>query len=326
MFENKLTIAPLDTTHLEDASILFAAAYGSCRLTVPDLPERWADNQIALNKLQMFIKKGSGLAAITGGRLVGYLGWYHVPDFRDSGKAAAYVPEWAHAADETIKTEVYRTLYRAAAELWHAQGVKTHALSYTAGNPWMEQFWFWNGFGLLVVDAVRTLDPLPARPVSELVIKKAGLEDTGSVLILEIEHWQHYLKAPIFMNPHGAITVEEIQPFIGTENNAYFLAEYDGKPAGMMKFEPRSSGATDLADTQTTIAVTGAYVRPEFRGLGTAPALLNFAFAYYAEQGRQYCSVDFESFNPEAAAFWMKHFEPIRYSVFRVPESSLRPS
>jgi len=323
MTVTKLTVIPLNETHLIDASMLFAAAYGSCRLVVPDLPKNWADSHTALDKLQTFIKKGSGLAAVAGGRLVGYLGWYHVPDFRDSGLAAAYVPEWTHAADEAIKAEVYRALYRSASTFWQEKGVKTHALSYTTGSSWMEQFWFWNGFGLLLVDAIRTLDPLPAKPVSQLVIRKAALEDTGSVLMLETEHWQHYLKAPIFMNSHGSITTGEIQAFITGENNAYFLAEYDGKPAGMMKFEPRSRGATDLVDIHTTIAITGAYVRPEFRGLGTAPALLNSAFAYYAEQGRQYCSVDFESFNPEATAFWMKYFNPIRYSVFRVPESSL---
>ena len=41
----------------------------------------------------------------------------------------------------------------------------------------------------------------------------------------------------------------------------------------------------------------------------------------YQRQGLQCCSVDFKSFNPEAAHFWMKYFEPVRLSLVRRPES-----
>jgi hypothetical protein len=33
------------------------------------------------------------------------------------------------------------------------------------------------------------------------------------------------------------------------------------------------------------------------------------------------CAVNFESFNPEAATFWMRYFEPVGLSVMRVPEN-----
>jgi len=324
MNRSEVRVVPLDETHLDAASNLFSDDYKRCRKNVPELPESWLDSCVAREKLAHFLIRGSGLCAIVDDRLVGYLGWYSLQNFRDSGIQAAYVPEWAHAVDDTVKHDVYRMLYRSAAAMWQEQGVKAHVLSYPAGNQWMEQFWFWNGFGLLLIDAVRLLEPLNVAPHDRMVIRKAVFEDADVVLKLETEHWQHYLKAPVLMNPGERITLEEIQTLLSLKDTVYFLAEYDGDVAGMMKFEPRSSGATDFVNNCETIAITGAYVRDAYRGLRIAPVLLDAAIYYYIETGRQYCSVDFESFNPEAAAFWMKYFKPIRYSVYRVPETSLR--
>jgi GNAT superfamily N-acetyltransferase len=68
-------------------------------------------------------------------------------------------------------------------------------------------------------------------------------------------------------------------------------------------------------------AITGAYTRPHFRGQGVAPALLDAASRHYRDLGYERCSVDFESFKPEAAQFWMKYFIPVCLSVMRHPEA-----
>jgi hypothetical protein len=52
-----------------------------------------------------------------------------------------------------------------------------------------------------------------------------------------------------------------------------------------------------------------------------AVALLDAALRDYQAHGLTFCAVNFESFNPEAAAFWMKYFEPVCLSVVRVPEA-----
>jgi len=62
-------------------------------------------------------------------------------------------------------------------------------------------------------------------------------------------------------------------------------------------------------------------VRPEYRGRGAAPALLDAALRDYAARGFERCAVDFESFNPEAASFWVNYFKPVCYSLMRVPET-----
>jgi GNAT superfamily N-acetyltransferase len=103
--------------------------------------------------------------------------------------------------------------------------------------------------------------------------------------------------------------------------NSVWLAMQD-EPMGFMRFEGSSDGAADVVSADTTVAITGAYIRPAYRGRRAAASLLDAALRYYAQQGAERCAVDFESFNPEAAAFWMRYFEPVCLSLLRVPESS----
>jgi GNAT superfamily N-acetyltransferase len=72
--------------------------------------------------------------------------------------------------------------------------------------------------------------------------------------------------------------------------------------------------------SEKTIAITGAYTRPEYRGQRAAVSILDAAIQDYAAKGFERCSVDFESFNPEAAHFWMKYFQPVCLSLMRHPE------
>jgi GNAT superfamily N-acetyltransferase len=91
---------------------------------------------------------------------------------------------------------------------------------------------------------------------------------------------------------------------------------------GYLRLEGSSDGATELVKDEPgrTIAITGAYMRLAYRGRGAAAALLDAALRDLAGAGVVRCSVDFESFNPEAASFWMKYFTPVVLSVMRVPE------
>jgi hypothetical protein len=50
--------------------------------------------------------------------------------------------------------------------------------------------------------------------------------------------------------------------------------------------------------------------------------MLDAGLRHYAARGLTTCAVDFEAFNPEAAAFWPRHFAIACMSLMRVPESS----
>ena len=54
---------------------------------------------------------------------------------------------------------------------------------------------------------------------------------------------------------------------------------------------------------------------------GAENTTLNPTLTDCAALGFERCAVDFESFNPGTARFWMKYFDPVAYSLMRRPEA-----
>lgn len=305
---------------LPQAAALFCANFRTLRQVVPALPDAMEAESLVAGKLEKLLAASHFIAAIEDDRLLGYLGWFLIPDFRNTGRKAALSPEWGHAALSGRKAAIYLALYRAASAEWAAAGCQTHALSLLANDAEAEKVWFWSGFGLLVVDAVRPLTGLGVEIPPGLEIRQATLADVPVLVELEAEHWRHYTQAPVFMVSTASDGADEFSELIQNPDHAVWLALDSGQPAGYIRFEGSSFGAAAIVDSKTTVAVTGAYVRPAYRGRKAAVAMLDAALRDYAERGFERCSVDFESFNPEAAAFWPRYFEPVCYSLMRVPE------
>jgi ribosomal protein S18 acetylase RimI-like enzyme len=316
-----LDIIPL-SEHLQDnAAELFANKFKQQRQAVPALPARLEDPTLTVARLVSMIKDRRAIAAMDGGQLLGYMAWYVVENFRGAGRRGAYIPVWGHAAVQEHVPAVYAALYRAAANPWTGSGCQVHAISLLACDRDAEKTWFWNGFGLTVVDAIRWMLPLNV-PVSPLLsIRKAEVKDADILAVLDEEHYQHYNAAPILMMPQAPTSAVGFREFLQQANNSVWWAQTGADAVGFMRFESQSLGASEIVQSDGTIAITGAYTRPDFRGLGAAPALLDAALRHYAAQGFERCSVDFESFNPEAAHFWMKYFDPVVFSLMRHPEA-----
>jgi ribosomal protein S18 acetylase RimI-like enzyme len=253
------------------------------------------------------------------------MGWYVVDQFRDTDRRAAYCPEWGHATAEDSRTAIYTALYRAASAQWVMEGCQTHAITLLAQDQETERVWFWNGFGLAVVDAIRSLDPLGVPAPSDFCVRPAVSEDAELLAQLDAEHWSHYARPPILMVPHVPGDATAVRSFLSEAPNSIWLAMQGSHTMGFIRFESGSNGASDVVQANTTIAITGAYIRPDYRRRGAALALLDAALRDYASQGFERCAVDFESFNPEAASFWMKYFAPVCLSVIRVPECVAAP-
>lgn len=317
-----MDIVTFSPDHLDAAAALFVAQFKALRAEVPALPDAMASEDHVAGHIARIMGTCEGVAAVEDGRLAGYMGWYIVEGFRDTERKTAYCPEWAHAAGGD-RPAVYRALYRAAAAQWTAAGCHAHAVTYLARDPELEQIWYWNGFGLTVVDAVRPLQPLALTRALGIDVRKATGADAEILCELDAEHRRHYSAPPTLMAPRARRDAAGWVEFVREPKNAVWLAFAGGVPAGLMMFEGSSEGAADIVNAETTIAITGAYVRPAYRGRRAAPALLDAAQRDYTGRGFERCAVDFESFNPEAAAFWVKYFEPVALSAIRVPEAGL---
>ena len=63
--------------------------------------------------------------------------------------------------------------------------------------------------------------------------------------------------------------------------------------------------------------ICGAYCMPEYRGTGIFNNLLAYLVTTLKSEGYTRLGVDFESFNPTARGFWLKHFTEYTNSVVR---------
>jgi len=318
-----MEIIPFEANHIPDAAAMFAAGFKQQRQALPILPEKMENPANLTGMLEWLMGQQTGVAAVEDGKLVGYLGWMLADKFRETQRKGAYCPEWGHAAVGRNRAAVYRAMYRAASSLWVEAGVQVHAITLLAYDTDAVNTWFWNGFGLTVVDAVRALsEPLRPEPVlpAGYSVRKAGLNDTELLAVIEAEHGRHYAKPPTLMVPHQPDTAEIFDQFIRTQPNSVWMGFSGGELAGYIRFEENLNGGAQVVQGAGVIGITGAYVRPKFRGAGLASVLLNSAVRDYHAQGFTCCSVDFESFNPEAAAFWTRYFTPAALSVIRVPK------
>jgi ribosomal protein S18 acetylase RimI-like enzyme len=307
--------------YASEAAALFVQSYQKQRLATPILPGKMEDPAQVSAMLGRLVRDCPGVIALEGDRLVGYMGWLFVDRFRGTDRKGAYVPEWGHACVEDGKAKIERALYRAAAQHWAAAGCQVHAISLLAHDHVAEKVWFWNGFGLTVVDAVRPMCPLNVPYSTGLHIRKATSDDAQALAELDVEHWTHYARSPIFMPSQAGQDAAEHVAFLSRPKNSIWLALDGDVPVGFMRYEGYDFDGVAIVESDDAVSITGAYVRPAYRGRRLAVALLDAALRDYQARGLTFCAVNFESFNPEAAAFWMQYFEPVCLSLVRVPEA-----
>ena len=304
------------------AAALFVNDYNQLRAKIPILPATMASKDHLAAMLSGLFNQCRGLAARQGGELVGYLGWYNASHFRGTSRRGAYVPEYGHAAMMQVMPQVYRALYQEAARIWTTAGAQLHAITVLAHHQPEREFWSWNGFGMLVVDAIRPVQPLEHQPASDLTIRKASLSDADILHELDVEHCRHYTQPPVFMSPEQAspCSPREWQDFLSQPENSAWIALEGDTPAGFIRFDAHENGGSAILEGDFTVFISGAYVRPAARARGLASAILNAALQDYAAKGYLRCTLDFESVNLHASAFWLRYFQPVAYSLLRIPE------
>jgi ribosomal protein S18 acetylase RimI-like enzyme len=315
-----MQILSFNARYRAQAAELFVQHFKELRQAVPVLPDRLEQPAEISAKLDDLFRHCPGVIAVEADRLVGYLGWFVIDHFRATDRRGAYVPEWGHAAAHQQRAEIYRALYRAAAGHWCAAGCGVHAITLLAHDQAAQQAWFWHGFGLTVVDAVRPMQPLDISCPTDLAIRRATVNDAAHLAALDAEHRQHYTRPPICMAPRASTTADQFAAFVSRPKNSVWLALDRDDPLGFLRFDGDELAGAAIVESAQTIGITGAYVRPAYRGRKAAAALLDGALRDYAARGFTCCAVDFESFNPEAAAFWLKYFQPVGLSALRVPE------
>jgi GNAT superfamily N-acetyltransferase len=310
-------IEPFGAEHVSEAARLFVTRLTMLRASVPSLSASMTATGVVEEKLSGM----NGVAAVDGDRLAGYLtSWFPIEEFRDTARIGAYSPVWAHGAIASAAPTLYRTLYRSASETWAAERCDVHALTLLANDAAARETWFWSGFGLGTIDAVRPTRPLAVRPPDGYRVRQAHVDDAATLAELDVEHNRHYTTPPVFMAERQPFDDEAWVSFLSHEPNGVWLAEDDGGAFGFFRFDDSFSGS-DVTASASAIFCSGAFVRSGHRRRGAATAILDAALRHYRAAGFDTCAVDFEAFNPEAAMFWMRWFTATCFSLMRVPEA-----
>lgn len=309
-----IEIIPFVKSHVEDALSLFNQSYEKERLFVSILPPSQDYSSIIRSKLEKLAEIGLGFSAYHQRQLIGYIAGVPVSDFFGT-QPGIFVPNFGHAVNAEYQNQVVIKLYEKAASFWVSKGLTSHAISLFTHDANLLQTWFWLGFGLRCVDALRPTQT-HSQQNSIYTIQKADNHHLETLKDLHHDHHLYYRSAPMFMLNEEENALEDLQNWIAAENHHLFVASNQkGETVGYMRIEPY--GESIQSRHPSMMNITGAFVRTDERGKGCAKALLNAILEWLREHGYLLCGVDYESINPMAMEFWGRHFSAYAYSLTR---------
>jgi len=190
------TIKPFTRQHIKEAAVLATNRYVTLRRSVPWLPAQYEDVASIQDQLNEISRERPGVVAIDNGLLVGFLIAHLFPSFR--GKRAVYSPEWTNAASSGHSNRIYQDMYAVLSDKWVKEQCLCHLVTLFADDSSAIEGWFWEGFGMISVDALRDLDPVEEKEL-EGQVRPATLDDIDALLILADELRDHVGSGPTFL-------------------------------------------------------------------------------------------------------------------------------
>ena len=303
---------PINISYVDDAVSMVMSAYSKGREQIPYLPE------VDINKcffplIRNLFNEGSGIAAIHANNVVGFLAGFTVNEFfgRYSG---VYCPIYGHGTIDNYRMEIYKSLYKHAAELWVKDSHVTHAITVFPHDRDLVDSLFWQGFGLRCIDAIKQTSTVSVRN-SATRINKATSEDAIKLSGIHTQHNVYYRQSPIFMLKKNGDVVHEHYNWHSRENHHEWIAYRNDIPVGIMSVAPTAE--TFVAAHPSVMNIKGVYIVESERGTGVGTALLREVQEWLLQNDYQLCGVDFETINPLGNNFWMKYFTPYTYSLVR---------
>lgn len=303
----------LSEKYVYEALDLIMSAYLEEKSAVPFLP----DEKEFINTLKISIRNlfnnGIGVAAILDDELIGFIAGFEVEKLFGKCKGI-YSPLYGHGGKKEYRAVLYQELYKLAAELWTEKACLTHAITLFAHDKDTVNEWFWQGFGLRCVDAIRKVVPICVNNPS-IIIAKADIRDIPALANIHRQHNLYYRSSPIFMPNQEEDPVADLTNWLKRDNHHLWAAYQDEKPLGYMRIQP--SAETFVSEYKDVMNITGAYVVNDERKTGIGTMLLGAIQDWLLNNRYTLCGVDFESINTTGSSFWNKHFTPYTYSMVR---------
>ncbi len=311
---NLLKIISFRDEHLDDAAALVSNRFTQLRTQEPLLPIRYTEASEFLSLLRdISTASDYGVAAIRGGRLVGFLTGWLMPSFR--GQRSTFSPEWANAAEQRDSKQIYEEMYRYLAAEWVSAKFVAHYISVFPNDSEVVRALHWMGFGMTAVDAIRGLETIPIDD-NDYEIRQADIEDLEDVMVMEEALWQHVRGSPDFLF-RERMSRSHYGEWIRDPEKSVLLALHNNEPVAFMSLGPANEDVSRIIVDDKTTSIYAAFTKENIRGKGIATALLNYGLELASEADYERCAVDFEPMNLEGSRFWLRHFNPVCFSLLR---------
>lgn len=328
-----MEIRDLGPGDIEEVAQVAARAQARLRARFPRLPVR--DAAYFMPKLEWLLRQGPAVGAFDQGQLAGFIGAMVVDGFLHEGRAA-YSPDLGNAVDATPAVPaIWRALYAAAATRWVADGALLHCLSVYVTDQEGIGALFESGFGKTGIDAVLDLtvdaeegagaaDRPPAAPggadvpmAGAIRCRDAAPGDAPALARLNAALAAHVASSPIFVRHARGKTPDEWAERLAASGSVVLVAEDRGTVAAYMTAREPQNDVSRAIHDPATLAIDGAFTEPAYRRLGVADLLLRTLIARARADGMRLLSVDYESTNAHASAFWGRRFAPFTVSLKR---------
>ena len=303
---------------IASAARLSARSHERLRSKHPFLPTRSEGDFVP--RIEWMTRKGIVIGLFETGRLTAYLGAFPIEIFRNAG-LGSFGPDWCHgAAPGTDLTRTYRQLYRELAPRLISLGCRIHSFAVYASESEIVNALELTGFGRIVMDAARSTTDLLAElqiGPADVEISRASPQDAPELSRLDSALAAHIAAAPVLMpNPRSRDSAEWAE-WLSTPGCTAFLARQGVRAMGFIKAEKPQFDVSYAVHGETTLAIDGMYVEVDSRCAGVASLLLAYLVREAAAAGKEIISVDCETTNPEAYAFWSRWFEPVAWGLER---------
>jgi len=319
-----LQILPFGPEHVEEAGRLLADRHRRDREREPLLPAQYESAAEALDFVAQAAPASSGVAAVRGDRLAGFL----IGGLDLAGpERSAFISARGHAVAADEAPDLCREMYAAAAPSWLRQGCFTHRIEIAAGDLLTREAWYSLGFGQLIYHAWRDTRPLDG-PLPEVAIHQVGPDQVDLIRSFAGLLGTHHAGPPIWFPdfPAGvhqqAERRETLAQRMGEAARSYWVAYVRDQPAAFMTWRP-SEGAFPEASAMLTrldsIYLHLAFTIQDARAGGVGSALLERGLTWSRELGYALCTVGFSATNLLAARFWpSRGFRPLAIFLQRV--------
>jgi ribosomal protein S18 acetylase RimI-like enzyme len=324
----KTEYLPFTESMITDAGKLLAKRHAHNRKSLPLLPARFEDLQVATKAVVTLWQKKlkNGYAAFCDGQMVAYLiGEYTTQPWGRSGYV--YLPGYALADNED--PAVMQDLYAMLGDDWVKKGNFNHYLYISVADKNILDALFDLGFGKERVDALMSFGALEIPDVEELegvTIRKAGKGDNAYLGSLSNVIFRALAKTPYW---HPTVPEDWDELYEGwaeladdKEWTVWLALDKDkqSSPAdealGTVGFTAQNESETDMLASPRTAYLSVAATKPQARGRGISTALTLYGLKEARNDGYEICYTNWISPNLLASRFWPRFgFKDVAYRV-----------